>query len=43
MENYTKPIYKGKFEVEKLQKNDKVMVNYGAFKTVISTEELERI
>ncbi len=29
--------------IEKLQKNDKVTVNYGAFKTVISAEELERI
>lgn len=29
--------------IEKLQKNDKVTVNYGTFKTVISAEELERI
>ena len=29
--------------IEKLQKNDKVSVNYGSFKTVISAEELERI
>ncbi|MFC6268069.1 endonuclease MutS2 [Frigoriflavimonas asaccharolytica] len=29
--------------IEQIQKNDKVSVNYGSFKTVISVEELERI